>query len=75
MWQYRENIRKAVGLIETFYDWSGLKVNIGKTHLTIYDKENKKPNFIDELGIKWCNELKLLGIPVNITLTKMNRNF
>ena len=30
---------------------------------------------MEELGIKWCNEVKLLGIQFDVTLTNIQRNF
>ena len=45
--------------MEKFREWSGLRINLGKTYLTIFGKQYKKPKFADELKIKWCPEFKL----------------
>ena len=54
-WRNKENIREALELIEIFYLWSGLKVNLGKTYVTIFGRAFKKPKIVEELKIKWCN--------------------
>ena len=61
--------------MEKFKEWSGLKINLGKTYLTIFSRHFKKPMFVDELSIKWCVEFKLLGIHFDSTLSKMHVNF
>ena len=71
----KENVRKVLDVIERFYLWSGLKINLGKTYVAIFGREYKKPSFVEELGIKWCNEFKLLGIQFDVTLSNMQRNF
>ena len=54
-----------------FQEWSGLKINLGKTYLAIFGKLCKKPTFVDDLKIKWCTIFKLLGIYLDVTLSKM----
>ena len=61
--------------MEIFKGWSGLKINLGKTYLTVFGKLTDKPKFIKELGIKWCTEFKLLGIYFDSTLSKMHVNY
>ena len=61
--------------MEKFREWSGLKINLGKTYLTIFGKQHKRPKFVDELKIKWCLEFKLLGIYFEFTLSKMLVNY
>ena len=61
--------------MEKFKEWSGLKINLGKTYLTIFGKQYRKPKFVDELEIKWCVEFKLLGIYFDATLSKMHVNY
>ena len=56
-------------------EWSGLKINLGKTYLTIFGKQYRKPRFVDELEIKWCVEFKLLGIHFDSTLSNMHTNY
>ena len=58
-------------MMEKFREWSRLKINLRKTYLTIFDKINKKPKFVDELKIKWCTKFKLLGIYFDVKLSKM----
>ena len=74
-WRNKENVRTDLEVINRFYEWSGLKVNLGKTHVTIFGREYKKPGFVEELGVKWCSEFKLLVIQFDVTLTNMQRNF
>ena len=61
--------------MEKFIEWSGLKINLGKTYLTIFGSHFKKPGFVDELSIKWCVEFRLLGIHFDSTLSKMHVNY
>ena len=51
------NVQCILQTMETFKEWSGLKINLGKTYLTIFGKQYKKPKFVDELEIKWYIEL------------------
>ena len=48
--------------MEMFRSWSGLKINLSKTYLTVFGRLVDRPRFIDDLKIKWCVEFKLLGI-------------
>ena len=61
--------------MEKFKEWSGLKINLGKTYLTIFWKQYRKRRFVDELEIKWCVEFKVLGIYFDSTLFKMHINY
>ena len=61
--------------MEMFRGWSGLKINLSKTYLTVFGKLADKPKFIEELKIKWCTEFKLLGIYFDSTLSKMHVNY
>ena len=72
-WRNKVNVKKVLEVIERFYLWSGLKINLGKTHMTIFGRELNKPTFVEELRIKWCNEFKLLGIHFDVTLAKMQK--
>ena len=74
-WRNKENIREVFILMERFYMWSGLKINLGKTYVTIFGRECNKPKFVDELKLKWCNSFKLLGIYFDVTLSNMQKNF
>ena len=71
----RENIRKALNVIPEFYEWSGLSVNVGKTHMAVFGIKHRRIDFVDELGIKWCTYLKCFGIEFDVTLTNMESNF
>ena len=51
-WKNKENIREVLVLMERFFTWSGLKINLGKTYVTIFGREYNKPRFIDELRLK-----------------------
>ena len=70
-----ENISKALEIIEMFFIWSGLKVNRGKTYLSIFGESLEKPRFVKALGIKWCTEFTLLRIKFDQTLDLMDSNF
>ena len=69
------NVKRVLQTMEIFRGWSGLKINLGKTYLTVFGKLTDKPKFIKELGIKWCTEFKLLGIYFDSTLSKMHVNY
>ena len=58
-----------------FKNWSGLKINLSKTYITVFGKLAEKSKFTDELKIKWCTEFKLLGIYFDSTLSKMHVNY
>ena len=69
------NVQSILQAMEKFREWSGLKINLGKTYLTIFGRHFEKPKFVDELRIKWCVEFKLLGIYFDSTLSKMYINY
>ena len=58
----KQNVCNVLLSMKKFEEWSGLKINLGKTNLTIFGKKMEKPTFVDDLKIKWCVEFKLLGI-------------
>ena len=62
-------------VIGMFYSWSGLKINLGKTNVTIFGRKLNKPKFVEELKLKWCQDFMLLGIYFNVMLTNMQKNF
>ena len=68
------NVKRVLQTMEIFKSWSGLKINLEKTYLTVFGKLTDKPKFIKELGIKWCYEFKMLGIYFDSTLSKMQEN-
>ena len=57
-----KNVQETSTVFEMFYEWSGLKVNRGKTQITIFGRTCSKPSFVDTLRIKWCSMFGLLGI-------------
>ena len=61
--------------MERFYNWSGLKINLSKTYISIFGKELKEPKFVQELKLKWCTNFKLLGIYFDVTLSNMQINY
>ena len=71
----KANVQSILQAMNKFREWSGLKINLGKTYLTIFGKHFEKPKFVDELNIKWCVKFKLLGIHFDSTLSKMYVNF
>ena len=62
-------------MIELFFVWSGLKINRGKTYLSIFGKRISCPGYVITLRIKWCTEFKLLGINFDQTLDQMDENY
>ena len=57
----KENIREVLSIMERFYKWSGLKINLSKTYISIFGKETKEPKYVQELKLKWCTNFKLLA--------------
>ena len=41
-WRNRENVRRVLEVIEKFYSWSGLKINLGKTYVTFFWQRNQQ---------------------------------
>merc|ERR1711888_150370 len=56
------NVQCVLQAMEKFKEWSGLKINLGKTYVTIFGRQCNKPKFVDDLQVKWCVEFELLGI-------------
>ena len=71
----QKNVSKTLEVIALFFDWSGLKVNRGKTYLSIFGASLACPRFVTTLGIKWAEEFKLLGITFDQCLAKMGKNY
>ena len=69
-YENKVNVQSILQVMEKFREWSGLKINLGKTYLTIFGRHFEKPKFVDELKIKWCVEFKLLGIYFDSTLSQ-----
>ena len=61
--------------MDRFYEWSGLKINLSKTYVTIFGRDHSKPKYINELKLKRCNSFKLLGIHFDSTLSNMQKNY
>ena len=74
-WCNRENVRRVLEVMNRFYVWSRLRINLSKTHLNILGKVHRKPAFIEELKIEWCINFELLGIYFHITLSNMQVNY
>ncbi len=52
-----------------------LKVNQGKTQVTIFGGNFRKPSLVDVLDLKWSIEFKLLGIHFDSGLNIMDINY
>lgn len=74
-WNNKENVRRVLDVMNKLYLWSGLKINLDKTYMTIFGKVQKKYAFVDELKIKCCVEFKLLGIYFDSMQSNMQRNY
>ncbi len=57
-----------------FEKWPGLKVNQGKTQVTVFKVKFRKPDLVEVLNLKWCIEFKLLGIYFDSDLKHMEKN-
>ena len=70
-----ENVKNTIEVIEMFFVWSGLKINRGKTYLSIFGANLGCPRFVNTLGVEWSTEFKLLGLKFDQCLDKMDRNY
>ena len=68
-YENKANVRCILQTMEMFKGWSGLKINLSKTYLTVFGNLADKPRFVEDLRIKWCTEFKLLGIYFDSTLS------
>ena len=64
----KNNVLEVLMTIELFYKWSSLKVNRGKTQLTIFIRKFQKPSFVEKVRMKWVSTFRLLGIQFCNTL-------
>ena len=74
-YENKANVRCILQTMEIFKSWSGLKINLSKTYLTVFGRLVDKPRFVEDFKIKWCVEFKLLGIHFDFTLSKMYVNY
>ena len=58
-----------------FFVWSGLRINHGKTYMSIFGECLDCPRFVQTLGIKWCTEFTLLGIRFDQSLDLIDSNY
>ena len=58
-----------------FKVWSGLKINRGKTYLSIFGASLGRPTFVYTLRVTWWTEFKLLCLNFDQCLGKMDRNY
>ena len=71
----KENVKEVLKIMEIFYKWSGLKINLSKTYIAIFGSVIAEPKFIQEMKLKWCTSFKLLGITFDVTLSNMQINY
>ncbi|MCP3679804.1 MAG: reverse transcriptase family protein, partial [Gammaproteobacteria bacterium] len=69
------NINSVLTTLEEFRVLSGLKVNRGKTMLTIFGCKQSNTQLCKDLGIKWCTDFKLLGLLFDQNLENMEKNY
>ena len=46
----KANVQSILQAMEKFREWSGLKINLGKTYLPIFGRHFEKPRFLMNLG-------------------------
>ena len=69
-------LKDAVNLLKEFYTLSGLKINTSKTQVVmIGDIPNDNYVLCNELGLKWAQEFRLLGVDFDAKLLDMNVNY
>ena len=70
-----ESIREVFSLLDKFEQLSGLKVNTDKTQVLRIGKDaTSDPILCPDLGLKWVNKLKILGINLMATPSEMQSN-
>ena len=43
----KQNVCNVLQTMKKFEEWSGLKINLGKTNLTVFGEKVEKPAFVD----------------------------
>ena len=57
----RKNVKYALDCFSIFSTWSGLKINITKTYVTVFGKDVPElPSFVGELSFNYCDSFTLL---------------
>ena len=46
-YENKANVRCILQAMEMFKSWSGLKINLSKTYLTVFGRLFDKPRFVD----------------------------
>ena len=70
-----ESLRNSIKILNDFYFTSGLQIQISKTQCVVFGKIPENCNLCPELGLRWEQEFKLLGVNFNGTLRNMEINF
>ena len=61
--------------LNKFSTWSGLNINKNKTYVNIFGQQSPEPPYVKELGLRYCNDFKLLGIKYDSSLSSMMCNY
>ena len=70
-----ESLRNAIKVLNEFYLTSGLQIQISKTQCVVFGKIPENYKLCPELGLRWEQDFKLLGVNFNGTLQNMESNF
>ena len=71
-----ENLRNVLGVLQAFYEISGLKISLTKTKAVWFGLDcKKKLPICPDLRLDWDNSFKLLGDIFNNNLEGMEINF
>ena len=70
------SIREVISILDKFEKIAGLRVNKDKTQMLKIGKgASSAPNLCSDLGLKWVNRMKILGINLSASPHEMADNF
>ena len=70
-----QNLRNAIQVLNSFHRISGLEIQIKKTQCTVFGKVPENYILCHDLGLKWDQQFKLLGVTLDGTLSNMDINY
>ena len=69
------NLRNTVEVLDNFYLFSGLKIQLEKSQCIIFGSPHNIQPLCPDLKLKWCNDFNVLGVNFTATLDNMDSNY
>ena len=72
---HEDSLKNTIHMLNDFYKTSGLQIQVSKTQCVCFGNVPINNILCPELGLRWNQDFKLLGVNFNGTLNDMDSNF